>query len=75
MAEVVLINAPPYRIAEPTYDLPRFSRYGLACLAGYLEKFNVSVAIIDAKFERLSYQETVGRALDLKRQQIGRAHV
>jgi radical SAM superfamily enzyme YgiQ (UPF0313 family) len=69
--DVVLINAPPYRIAEPTYDLPRFTRYGLACLAGYLEKFGISVAIIDAKFERLSYDETVRRALEMRPRIVG----
>ncbi len=71
MPEVVLINPPPFRISEPRYDTPRFTRYGLACLAGYLVKHGTSVAIIDAKFERLSVDETVQRALSCDPKVIG----
>ena len=71
MPEVVLINPPPYRISEPRYDAPRFTRYGLACLAGYLLKHGHSVAIIDAKFEHLTVDETVERALSFEPRIVG----
>ncbi len=51
--KVLLINPPPERRVDQ-YDLPDFTRLGLACLAGELPaRTSLRVAIIDAKFERL----------------------
>jgi radical SAM superfamily enzyme YgiQ (UPF0313 family) len=59
---VVLVNPPPFRVVEPDYDTPRFGRVGLAYLAGYLRQFEgFNVQIIDAKLERLTFEETVRR--------------
>ena len=62
--KVVLVNPPPVRVLEPQYDTPRFGRMGLAYLAGYLRQFDdYDVQIVDAKFERLSFEQTVRRVL------------
>lgn len=52
---VLLINPPPYQRVDE-YDSPNFTRLGLACLASKLRADGLAeVAIVDAKFERLSY--------------------
>ena len=62
--KVVLVNPPPFRRLEPEYDTPRFVRLGLAYIAGYLRHFGgCSVEIIDAKFERISFEDTIKRIL------------
>jgi radical SAM superfamily enzyme YgiQ (UPF0313 family) len=61
---VVLVNPPPFQVLEPDYDTPAFGRVGLAYLAGYLRRFDgFDVTIVDAKLERLSFDETVRRVL------------
>jgi radical SAM superfamily enzyme YgiQ (UPF0313 family) len=58
---VLLINAPPHQRVD-RYDSPDFTRLGLACLAAQLRADGVArVAIVDAKFERLSYDEVLER--------------
>jgi len=53
---VLLINPPPYQRVDK-YDTPNFTRLGLACLAAELRaKGLAEVAIVDGKFERLSYE-------------------
>lgn len=53
---VVLVNPPPYQRVDE-YDTPNFTRLGLACLASRLRADGVAaVQIVDAKFERLSYE-------------------
>jgi len=60
--KVAIINAPPYGVLEPQYDTPEFTRYALAVLAGWLrEHANVEILLIDAKFERIGYQEVERR--------------
>lgn len=59
---ICLINPPVIGILEPWYDTPAFGRTGLAYLAGYLRKFtNFSVQIIDAKLERLDFEQVLER--------------
>ncbi len=61
---VVLVNPPPFQVLEPEYDTPPFGRVGLAYLAGYLRQHDgFTIEIVDAKLERLSFDETVRRAL------------
>src|SRR5262245_37149848 len=61
---VVLVNPPPFQVLEPEYDTPPFGRVGLAYLAGYLRQYDgFRIEIVDAKLERLSFDETVRRAL------------
>lgn len=53
---VLLINPPPYQRVDQ-FDTPNFTRLGLACLAAKLRADGrAEVQIVDAKFERLSYQ-------------------
>lgn len=53
---VLLVNPPPYQRVDE-YDTPNFTRLGLACLASKLRADGAAdVQIIDAKFERLSYE-------------------
>jgi len=57
-ARVALVNAPAFGLYEPQYDTPRFTRYALAVLAGYLRAHGVEdILLIDAKFERIGYRE------------------
>jgi anaerobic magnesium-protoporphyrin IX monomethyl ester cyclase len=59
---VCLVNPPVIDVVEPWYDTPPYGRPALACLAGYLRRFNgFEVSIIDAKFERLSFDEVLDR--------------
>lgn len=53
---ILLINPPPHQHVDE-YDTPNFTRLGLASLAGELRrKQPEAIEIIDAKFERLSYE-------------------
>jgi hypothetical protein len=59
---VCLVNPPVIAVLEPWYDTPTFGRTALAYLAGYLRQYEgFEIHIIDAKFERLSFQEVVNR--------------
>jgi radical SAM superfamily enzyme YgiQ (UPF0313 family) len=69
---VVLVNPPPFQVLEPDYDTPAFGRMGLAYLAGYLRQFEgFDVRIVDAKLERLTFEETVRRTLAAKPNVVG----
>jgi len=55
---IALVNPPPCSWDEPEYDLPRFTRLSLACLAAWLRANGYrDLLLIDAKFERLGYAE------------------
>src|ERR1043166_9567303 len=70
--KVLLVNPPPFQILEPEYDTPIFGRVGLAYLAGYLRQFEgFDVQIIDAKLERLSFDETIRRTLAAQSDLVG----
>lgn len=57
---ICLINPPVIGILEPWYDTPSFGRSALAYLAGYLRQYSgYSIKIIDAKLERLNFQEVL----------------
>ena len=61
---IVLICPPPLEIIEPWVDAPPYARNSLAFIAGYLRKhLDCNIKIIEAKFERLSFEETVKRTL------------
>ena len=69
---VCLINPPVLAVLEPWYDRPDFGRTGLAYLAGYLRQFDdFEVSIIDAKLERLNFQEVLSRIITLNPDIIG----
>lgn len=72
LLKVLLICPPPIEIIEPWVDAPPYARNSLAFLAGYLrEKTPFEVHIIEAKFEQLSFDETVRRALALDPDIVG----
>jgi len=59
---VTLINPPVIGVLEPWYDTPAYGRTGLAYLAGYLRQFpQFTVQIIDAKLERLNFEQVLKR--------------
>lgn len=58
--KIALVNVPPLGVIEPWYDAPDFPRGALACLAAYLrEQTAYEILCIDAKFDRLSFQQTI----------------
>jgi anaerobic magnesium-protoporphyrin IX monomethyl ester cyclase len=69
--KVVLVNPPPVSIQEPMYDTPIFVRPALACLGATLREAGVEVELIDAKFERLSYQQVLTRIEQSRPQVVG----
>jgi len=69
---VVLINPPPLAVVEPWYDRPDWGRIGLAYLAAYLQQFDgYQVDIIDAKLERLGFEDVTDRVVDLEPHVVG----
>jgi radical SAM superfamily enzyme YgiQ (UPF0313 family) len=69
---VLLVSAPPFAVVEPWYDTPRFGRHGLACLAGYLRAHDdFELKLLDAKLERLSFEETARRIVSFKPDVVG----
>ena len=57
---IVLVHAPVERIIEE-YDAPAYPHLGLACLATYARRKGFDVAVIDAKFERLTLPSLLTR--------------
>ena len=69
---ICLVNPPVIQVLEPWYDTPDFGRTALAYLAGYLrEHSSCQVHIIDAKFERLSFNQVTDRLLRLQPDLVG----
>lgn len=62
--KICLVNPPVLSVLEPWYDEPDFPRTALACLAAYIRTIeNVEIKIVDAKFERLNFEETLNEIL------------
>jgi anaerobic magnesium-protoporphyrin IX monomethyl ester cyclase len=62
--KILLINPPVLAVLEPWFDEPKFVRTSLAFLAGYLrEHGDFDIQCIDAKFEKLSFNEVEKRAV------------
>ena len=58
--KVLLVNPPVINVIEPWADEPKYVRTALAHLAGYLrEKIDVEIKVIDAKYQRLQFEEVV----------------
>ena len=55
---VILINPPAYHTIE-VHDTPNHPQLGLAYLAASLEKNNIPVKVIDAKFECLNTNQVI----------------
>jgi anaerobic magnesium-protoporphyrin IX monomethyl ester cyclase len=70
--KIVLVNAPPLGILEPWYDLPDFPRGALANLAAYLRVNGFqNILCVDAKLERLSFQETLNKIISYQPSIVG----
>lgn len=70
--KICLINPPVLTVLEPWYDTPDFGRTGLAYLAGYLRQYEgFDIKIIDAKLERLSFQEVLQRVIEFDPKIVG----
>ncbi len=64
---VCLINPPVIGVLEPWYDTPSFGRTALAYLAGYLRAHDdFDILIIDAKLERLDFDQVMKRLLSFR---------
>ncbi len=60
--KVMLVNPPVLAVLEPWFDTPKFVRTGLAVLAAYCRQSNeFDIKCLDAKFEKLNFDETVER--------------
>jgi anaerobic magnesium-protoporphyrin IX monomethyl ester cyclase len=70
--KILLINTPVLAVLEPWFDAPKFVRTALAALAGYIRaNSNHEISCLDAKFEGLSFEETVQRAKKIQPDIIG----
>ncbi len=69
--DVVLVY-PPARAILEVYDLPDFPNIGIAYIGNYLKSHTGIVpALIDAKFSRLSIEETVAEIVRLQPKVVG----
>tara|TARA_R110002049_G_scaffold10787_2_gene52361 strand:+ start:11075 stop:12616 length:1542 start_codon:yes stop_codon:yes gene_type:complete len=60
--KVLLVNPPVFHVYEPWYDTPDFVRPSIAYIAAYLrENMDCDIRLLDSKFERLNFDETVDR--------------
>ena len=67
-----MINPPVLTVFEPWYDTPDFVRTGLAYIAGYLRQFDgYDISIIDAKFERLNFEQVRERVREIDPDVVG----
>lgn len=69
--DIVLVQ-PPAVVVREMYDRPDFPAIALGYLGRYLEEHtNFTVAIIDARLGRMSFQETLVQILELKPKIVG----
>ena len=69
---VVLVCPPAIAVVEPWNDRPNWGRIALAYLAGYLRQYpDYEITLIDSKLERLSFEETHRRLVELKPDVVG----
>jgi hypothetical protein len=69
---ILLLNAPVLTVQEPWFDEPDFVRTSLAFLAGYLRANDShEIYCLDAKFERLDFEQTIIRIIEIKPDIVG----
>ena len=69
---VMLVNPPVFQVNEPWYDTPDFVRTSIAYIAAYLrEHMDCEIELIDSKFERMGFPDTVSRIEAFKPDIIG----
>ena len=68
-----VINPPVSKVLEAEYDQPDFPRPTLAALGGYMRKMQpeTELLLIDAKMERLSFDDVTARVAAARPQIIG----
>ncbi len=70
--KILLVNPPVINVLEPWFDEPNFVRTSLAFLAGYLREYsNFHVVCLDAKFERLNFEQTLNKIISEKPDLVG----
>lgn len=70
--KICLVNPPVLSVLEPWYDEPDFPRTALACLAAHIRGIEgIEIKIIDAKFERLDFEKTLGKILEFQPDIVG----
>ena len=57
--KVMLVNPPPYKVQEAYYDTPPYPRTSLAFLAGMLRANSIDVAVLDCKYDRVTYEKAI----------------
>lgn len=63
--KVLLVNPPVFHVFEPWYDTPDFVRPSIAYIAAYLREYmDCDIRLIDSKFERLNFVDTVNQIED-----------
>lgn len=69
---IMLVNPPVFQVNEPWYDTPDFVRTSIAYIAAYLrEHMECEIEMVDSKFERLGFPETVARIEAFKPDIVG----
>ncbi len=70
--KVLLVNPPPFQIAEPYYDTPPYPRNGLAHLAGYIRgRTDHSIDVLDCKYDKVGYQDALVRIKSINPDVVG----
>jgi radical SAM superfamily enzyme YgiQ (UPF0313 family) len=69
---VMIITPPATTMAEPYTFAPPYARNALAFLAGWLRQFpGFEIQLLDAKFERLDFKQTLQRVADFAPDVVG----
>lgn len=74
VVNIIIVNPPALKKVEPYYDEPDYPRTALAFLAGYLRErveLTDSVKVLDAKFDKLSFQKTIEEILKVNPNVVG----
>lgn len=70
--KILLLNTPVHTVLEPWFDAPEFVRTSLACLAAYIRQHSGhEVLCLDAKFEKLSFAQTVEKVAAINPDVVG----
>lgn len=70
-ASVLLINSPSLVAKEKHYERPRYPRLSIAYLAGYVREQGIACHAVDAKYEAMSLDAVIARAVALQPRIVG----
>lgn len=68
---MLLINPPVRKVIEKRYDAPDFPHIGLAYVASYLASKDIECHVIDAKFEKLIFDDIIAKIKTINPDIIG----